>query len=77
MPDSFPHTTVLATQREDDGAKVLKQYRWRVELFDGRPRVVGEHRVFAGPEDDVPWSKLHNPDRMAQLLALTPEVFDG
>ena len=73
--DSFPHSVMLPTATES--GEVLKQYRWRVELFDGRPRVVGEHRVFAGPENDGPWSKLRNPDRMAQLLALTPEVAGG
>lgn len=44
-----------------------KEYRWRVELFDGRQRVVGEHRR-VGVER---WSELRNPDRQQQLLGLT------
>lgn len=64
MSENFP---------PDSGVEIIKEYRWRVEMFDGRPRVVGEHRLFAAQLTGR-WSKLRNPDRMAQLLALTPSA---
>lgn len=72
MSPNFPHTATLPIVT-DGGVEIPKEYRWRVEMFDGRPRVVGEHRLFAGQLDGR-WSPLRNPDRMAQLLALTPDA---
>lgn len=43
-------------------------YRWRVETIDGARRVIAVYR-----RDDGQWRELRSPDRLAQLLALTPE----
>lgn len=63
---AFTHAATLAVDTPD-GQPGEKQYRWRVEDFDGRPRVVGEHRRVGAAR----WSALRSPDRMAELLALT------
>ena len=71
MPDDFPHTTTIARPAREDGPEILKEYRWRIEEFDGRPRVVAEHRPLAGQLDGR-WSVVRNPDTLSELLARTP-----
>jgi hypothetical protein len=69
--NDFPYTTTIARPGRDGGPDILKEYRWRVEEFDGRPRVVAEHRLFAS-ELVSRWSLVRNPDTLAELLARTP-----
>ncbi len=68
MPDDFPYTTTIARPAREDGPEILKEYRWRIEEFDGRPRVVAEHRVVGADR----WSVVRNPDTLSELLARTP-----
>jgi len=77
---TWPHSTVLPIERTDryadqqaEGMKGIrpityKHFRWRTEFFDGRLRVVAEHLQQNGK-----WAAVRNPDRLAQLLALTPD----
>lgn len=77
-PD-FIYTTTLPVERTDryanqqaEGVRGIrpvnfKAFRWRVELFDNRPRVVAEHQQQNGK-----WAEVRHPDRLAQLLELTP-----
>ena len=62
MPEYFPHHAQI------DRDAIAKEYRWRVEQYDGRDRVVAEHRVIGTPR----WSEVRNPDTLAELLARTP-----
>jgi len=76
----WPHTTVLPVERTDryadqqaEGVRgirpiVYKNFRWYIEMFDGRPRVVAEHQQQNGK-----WVAVRHPDRLVQLLALTPD----
>lgn len=73
---TWPYSTTLYEQRTDRYAQPdgkgytpgrFKNYRWRVETFDGRPRVVAEHQQQNGK-----WAAVRHPDRLAQLLAVTP-----
>lgn len=60
--DDFLHTAQIS--RGD----IAKEYRWRIELFDGHDRVVAEHRVVGAER----WASVRNPDTLAELLARTP-----
>ena len=63
----WPHTATLDTEVE--GQTVRKDYRWRFEAdldaYD-QPRIVAQHRRFPGG-----WCSVRNPDRLAQLRALS------
>lgn len=76
---TWSHATVLMIERTDhqanvqaEGARgirpaVFKNFRWRIEQFDGRPRVVAEHQQQNGK-----WAAVRHLDQLAQLLAATP-----
>ena len=64
----WPHTATLDTEVE--GQTVRKDYRWRFETdldaYD-QPRIVAEYRsLLTGC-----WAQVRNPDRLAQLRALS------
>lgn len=65
----WPWSTTL--EGEVDGVMVLKAYRWRFSAnLDGygRPRIFAQHRRL--PTGG--WCEVRNPDRLAQLRAMTP-----
>ena len=69
MPDAFPNTATLKIQAYEDGPLIDRAYRWRVEEVGSGLRAVAEYR-----RGDGRWVELRNPDRLAALLALSPNT---
>jgi hypothetical protein len=64
----WTHTATLPG--EVAGQQVLKEYRWRVEPWDGGTRVVAEHRQLS----NLQWRPGRSPDRLLQLHGMTGVV---